>query len=163
VKRFRFGLERVLRLKKQKERLAEMRQQQARTALDAALAVVADLQTQVAETAADVAAHAGMAEPVGAWRTRNARVSYLAVQIQAAEAKVAEATRKLQEASAARVQITTEVEALLFLGRQQWQTHRELVAAKEQERLDDVGLRRWARAQTAGPFGGPAPNGGEGR
>ena len=45
------------------------------------------------------------------------------------------------------VQVATEVEALSTLRGQQWEQWRQEVAAADQERLDELGLRRWMAAQ----------------
>ena len=56
------------------------------------------------------------------------------------------ATLKLEEANARRKKIAVEVEALLTLKREQWQTHRRTAERKAQEQLDEFGLRRWQSA-----------------
>lgn len=143
MQRFEFRLERVLKVKQQRERLAEMRQKQARVALDAARADVAALNDQIARNAAEYEARLGRGGAadglLGLWQ-QSAR---FADQMSFLEARVHQAAAHYQAASAARAQIATEVEALLGLRRQKWEEHRLLAQRAQQEQLDDVGMRRW--------------------
>ncbi len=143
MRRFEFRLERVLKLKKQREWLAELRQKQARVALDAARAEVAFLNEQVARSAAVLAAGLATAAGDASWLARQQQALALGPLLELAEAKARQADGKYQETSAARTQIAAEVEALLHLRGQEWQAHRLAVLRAEQEQLDEVGMRRW--------------------
>lgn len=152
MQRFEFRLERVLKLKQQRHRLAEFHQQQARARLDAALAAVAALQDEIVETSA--AAARGLAEAIGRqlWTAHQERVRLLSQTLEVAEVQSREAEQELARADARRRQIATEVEVLLNLRHQQWQGYCQEVARAQQEQLDELGLRRWlsARAKEAG-------------
>jgi hypothetical protein len=146
VRRFEFRLERVLKVKKQREWLAELRLKQARAVLDAAEAEVAALTEQVARGADALAARLGQPDDgsrLGRWQ-QSARLGDL---LEAAEAKARAAAARYREAAAARTQIAAEVEALFFLRRQEWQEHRLALLRAGQEQLDEVGLRRWLAGQ----------------
>ncbi len=143
MQRFEFRLERVLKLKKQREWLAEVRQKQARAALDAARAAVAVLHDQVARSAAALAAGLAGAAEDPAWLARQQQALRLGPVIELAESKARQADVQYQEASAARTRIATEVEALLHLRGQEWQVHRLAVLKAQQEQLDEVGMRLW--------------------
>lgn len=143
MQRFEFRLERVLKVKQQRERLAEMRQKQARVALDAARADVAALNDQIARNAASYEARLGRPEESGALLALWQQSARFADQMSLLEARVRQAAGHYEEASAARAQIATEVEALLGLRRQKWEEHRLLAQRAQQEQLDDVGMRRW--------------------
>jgi hypothetical protein len=147
VQRFEFRLERVLKLKKQREWLAELRQKQARAALDAARAAVAALNEQVARSAAALEAGLAGAAHDASWLARHEHALRLRPVLELAEAKARQADVQYQEASAARTRIATEVEALLHLRRQQWQAHRAAVLKAQQEQLDEVGMRLWRAGQ----------------
>jgi hypothetical protein len=71
-----------------------------------------------------------------------------------AEAKARQADVNYQQASAARTQIATEVEALRHLRQQEWQAHRLATLKDQQEQLDEVGMRLWR----AGQDGARAPS-----
>jgi hypothetical protein len=71
VQRFEFRLERVLKLKKQREWLAELRQKQARAALDAARAEVAAINEQIAHSAAALEAGLAGAGRDASWLARH--------------------------------------------------------------------------------------------
>lgn len=147
MQRFEFRLERVLKLKKQRQWLAELRQKQARAALDAARAEVAALHELVARSAAALAAALPGAADDPAWLTRQQQSLRLAPLIERAEGKAREADVHYQKASAERTQIATEVEALLHLRGEEWRAHRLEVLRVQQEQLDEVGMRLWRAGQ----------------
>lgn len=150
MQRFEFRLERVLKLKKQREWLAELRQKQARAALDAARAEAAAIHEQIARSAADLAARLARAAEDASWLARHQQALRLGPLLELAEAKARQADVQYRETSAARTQIATEVEALLHLRRQEWHAHRLAVLKAQQEQLDEVGMRQW-RAGQDGP------------
>jgi flagellar protein FliJ len=67
--------------------------------------------------------------------------------IRAGEDQVTAAEEKLAAASQERATLATEVEALATLRQQQWDRWRQEAKAADQDRLDEVGLRRWMAAQ----------------
>lgn len=143
MKRFEFRLARVLKLKRQREQLAEIRQKQARAALDAAQAMVAAQEQRLAETADTLAAHLGQALASLTWIALHEQSVQLSRLVQEAEAQEKQAAQKLQEAETQRTQMKQEVEALLFLRRQQWQAYQHDLARAQQEQLDELALVRW--------------------
>jgi flagellar export protein FliJ len=160
VRRFHFRLERVLRLKQQRQHLAELRLQQARLTLDAAQARVRALEVQLA-LAAEVVREQMTMGPTssGAWLAANAHTAHLSRSIQDAVAKVEKAEQDMQVAAAIRVQRAVEAEALLHLRDNAWEEHREESMAGEQRRLDEEGLRRWQAHRGQGPSAEPTPGG----
>jgi hypothetical protein len=147
LQRFEFRLERVLKLKKQREWLAELRQKQARAALDAARAEVAVIAEQIARSAAALEAGLAGAARDASWLARQEQSLRLRPLLELAEARARQADVNYQQASAARAQAATEVEALLHLRRQEWQAHRLAVLKARQEQLDEVGMRLWRAGQ----------------
>jgi hypothetical protein len=147
VQRFEFRLERVLKLKKQRQWMAELRQKQARAALDAARAEAAALHELVARSAAELAAGLAGAADDPAWLTRQQQSLRLAPLIELAEGKARKAEGEYQQASAERTRIATEVEALLHLRGEEWREHRLAVLKAQQEQLDEVGMRLWRAGQ----------------
>lgn len=147
MQRFEFRLERVLKLKKQRQWLAELRQKQAAAVLEVARAEVAALHEQVARTAATLAAALPGAAEDAAWLTRQQQALRLAPLIEAAERKEREAKLEYDKVSAERTRITTEVEALLHLRGEEWRAHRLGVQRAQQEQLDEVGMRLWRAGQ----------------
>lgn len=149
MKRFLFRLERVLKLKQQRERLAELRQQQARQLVEAARAEVSRLTEQLRQTAG--ALHGKAAGPVAAdtWIAHYVHSARLGQALESAEVHVQRALQRLQEAAAQRTKIAQEVEALQHLRDQQWEEHRQDMLRSEQIRLDELGMRRWTGGQVA--------------
>jgi hypothetical protein len=147
VKRFRFPLERLLKVKRQLERLAEQRQQQARAAHDDALAQVARAEARLADAAAGGLQALRQAVALGAWQARYEQAAALGGLLEAARLRAAQTEQLLRAADRARVQASTEVEALVYLRRQQWEAHRQEVAARAQELLDEGSMRRWQEAR----------------
>lgn len=147
VKRFHFRLERVLKWKQQRQRQAELLQQAAQLAWTAAQAEVQELQARFAQAARALEGQIGQAVPIGAWLAKQAYGDQIRQALESAEARFGVAAQKLREAAAQRTQIATEVEALLILRRQQGQAHKEEATRTEQQRLDEVGLRRWQLLQ----------------
>jgi len=147
VQRFEFRLERVLKLKKQREWLAELRQKQARAALDAARAEVTAIQEQIARSAAVLAAALSDAAKDVSWLARQQQSLRLGPLLELAEARACQADLQYQQASAARTQIAQEVEALQHLRHEEWQAHRQAVMRAHQEQLDEVGMRLWRAGQ----------------
>jgi flagellar biosynthesis chaperone FliJ len=155
VKRFQFRLERVLRLKEQRKRMAELRQQRARLALEAARGKALAIAAELAQTAAVLQGRLGRPVAMDAWLTAYAHSTRLGRALQAAEAEVHDAEKGLRQADAERTRVATEVEALLHLRREAWEEHSEAARNKEQERLDELGMRRWKANQDGD--GPPAP------
>ena len=147
MRRFQFTLERVLKLKEQRERMAELRQKQARAALEMARRVVASIWTQLEQNAEALEVKVGTSIATGPWLAHYQHAAQLGQALEAADANLRRATQELRQASAQRVQITQEVEALRHLRHQQWQDHWQETMRQEQIRLDELGMRRWQAVQ----------------
>jgi flagellar FliJ protein len=146
VRRFQFTLERVLKLKEQRERVAELRQKQAHAALEMARRVVASIWSQLEQNARALEIKVGNAVPPGTWIAHYQHAAQLGQSLELADANLQRAAQELRDASAQRVQITKEVEALRHLRHQQWQNHWDETMRQEQIRLDELGMRRWKAA-----------------
>jgi len=155
VKRFEFRLERVLRLKRQRARLAELRQKRARMAVEVAEARVAAIREELLRSAAYLGEKVGKALPTGAWQGVQDHAARLGRDLTAAEADVRRLTVEFEQAAAARARAVAEEEALLYLRRHAEEAHREAAQRAEQVRLDELGLLRWRAARDA--TGGELP------
>jgi flagellar protein FliJ len=149
VKKFEFHLDGLLRVKRQLENLAELEQQKAQLRVADAVAVVDALTAQLAQASDHMAGRVGHAMAAGEWAAGFERADRLGQQIVAARNDLATAEQALESARRERVQVATEVEALSTLRGQQWEQWRQEVAAADQERLDELGLRRWMAAQAS--------------
>ncbi|MBI3408767.1 MAG: flagellar FliJ family protein [Planctomycetes bacterium] len=149
MKRFEFALERVLHFKKQRERLAEARQLEARARLQAAEAVLKELRRELEKTAMEMRARLGEGLELGAWTAGYRKVEQLGRKVSAAEEAVRLAAKHYMDASAARKQLAIEVEGLKQLRERQWHEHQAAAARAEQIMLDDIGLRRWQESAGA--------------
>ncbi len=162
MRRFHFRLERVLTVKKQRERLAEIRQQQARARLEEAKAECRRIEAELARTAASAAAKLREAVSLGTWQAPYEHVARLSDLLTAAQARVSEAQKQLQEADRLRIQAALEVEALVGLRTREWQNYRQEAARQQQNNLDELGLQRWLAKRVERPFGHRDPReGGE--
>jgi flagellar protein FliJ len=161
MRRFHFRLERVLRLKQQRQRLAELRLQEARLKLEAAQAQVATLHEELARVAREWQARIRGPLASGAWLAAAAQSARLSKALQEAAARVEKAAQEVREAAALRVQRTAEAEALLHLRDHAWQAHQEEAASNEQRRLDELSLRQWESDRGQGMSADPTPGGAE--
>ena len=147
MKRFRFRLERVLRLKRQKEKQAELRTALARATADAARTEVATLCEMMERTAAAAESGVGSHMHVDMWFVHQQHAARIGQAIEHAEHEQQQAEHRLQQAEAARARIATEVETLMHLRSQRWDEHRQDAAWTEQQRCDGTVLQRWWRRQ----------------
>jgi flagellar biosynthesis chaperone FliJ len=149
VKRFDFRLERVLRLKKQLEHMAEISQQAAQVQATNAEAHVASLADQLVAMGNEMDLRVGQAEPIDAWRVRFEQGIRTGQALEAASGRARQAAQLLRDANARRARLATEVETLLGLRNQQWQAFARRLNRSEQEQLDELSLRRWRAAPAA--------------
>lgn len=143
ARKFEFSLERLLQVKQQLERQAELEQLRARRVLDEACAQVQQVRDQLQRLAEQAAAGVGRLLTAQQWAMTAEMSDRLARLLQEAESRLTEAQAHYQQAARRRAQLATEVEALQTLRRQQWQQWRQDMQKAEQERLDELGLRRW--------------------
>lgn len=147
MKRFLFSLERVLRLKRQKEKQAELRTALARATADAARTQVESLGEMMEHTAVAAESGVGSQMHVDMWFAHQQHAARIAQAIEHAEQEQQKAEHRLQQADAARAKIATEVETLVHLRSRQWDEHRHDMARTEQQRSDETVLQRWWRGQ----------------
>lgn len=155
MKRFQFRLQQVLSLKEQRERLAEMWQQQARARRDEAQAECKRIEEQITQTTANAAQRLREAAALGTWPAHFAQAAALDEMLTVAHQHLVEAEKLLQEANRLRIQAALEVETLRDLRAREWQEYRKQAARQRQNNLDELGLQRWLAARDAGPFGSP--------
>jgi flagellar export protein FliJ len=154
MKRFRFALERVLRLKRQKEKQAELRTALARATADAARTQVATLGEMMERTAVAAASGVGSAMHVDMWFAHQQHAARIGHAIEHAEQEQQHAEHRLKEADLARARIATEVETLVHLRSQRWDEHRHDASRTEQQRNDETVLHRWWRRQRNETYSG---------
>lgn len=141
MRRFEFSLNAVLRHKRRHEQAAELRLVAASAAERAAGSRVAELRERFRRLADEMAVTGG--DSAGAWLARFERSDRLGAALRAAEATLREAQAAREEATRQRVRAGVEVEALETLRRQQWEEHRREAQRREQQRLDETGMRGW--------------------
>lgn len=147
MKRFEFSLDRVLKVKRQLERVAEMEQLRARAAADAAHAALADRRRELARSADRLAASVGSALTPLQWATAATAAERLSQLLREAEAAATTADAKLAAAIDARAKIAKDVEALATLRQEHWDEWTREARVATQTQLDEVGLRRWMAAR----------------
>lgn len=153
MKRFHFRLERLLRLKQQKERLAELRQLNARGVCEAAGREVDSLLDRLVQSAAALESRIGRPIATDCWIAQYEHMAQLRLAIDVAETNAKRAETALDEANRLRQAAAADVEALRFLRKQQWQQHRAESARAEQQRLDELWLSRRAPSRSLMPTG----------
>jgi flagellar export protein FliJ len=145
MKRFSFSLARVLKLKEQRKRLAEQRQEQARAALDAARSVVAALIEELARNAVHVEGKLGQSTTPGEWLALSQHSVQLGRSLELAEAEVLKKLGLLREAAAQRTRAAREVEVLLHLRDKQLDQHWQETMHEDQLRLDELSMALWSK------------------
>jgi flagellar protein FliJ len=147
VKRFEFSLDRLLRVKRQLERLAELEQRRAQDAAEQARAKLEALRDQLTRISDRFAAAVGRAMTPHQWASSYDMTERLGRSIHVSEEEVAQAEQKLLVAAQERAQLATEVEAISTLRQRQWELWRQEAQKADQDRLDEVGLRLWQSAR----------------
>lgn len=150
MKRFEFSLERLLKVKRQMERLAEIEQLRARQAVDRARAILEQLQNQLTRVAEQITASIGRTLPSHQWCAVADLSERISESIRISEQEVEQAELKLLAAAEQRAQLAAEVEALDTLRRQKWQEWQQEIQRADQDRLDELGLRRWQQSRGEG-------------
>jgi flagellar export protein FliJ len=147
VKRFEFSLDRLLRVKRQLERLAELEQRRAQDAVEAARATLQGFRDQLDRVSDQFSAAVGRAMAPHQWAFASDMAERLGRSIRQSEQEVAAAEQKLLVAAQERAQLATEVEAISTLRQQQWALWKQEAQKADQDRLDEVGLRLWQRTR----------------
>jgi flagellar export protein FliJ len=143
LKRFRFRLERVLKLKQQQRRMAELAVKQATVVLEQAGAVVRGLRGELAKKSDALSTNVGKTVPAGGCLALFEQSAQLERRLVQAEAIEREARNRLANAVGVLTRMNSEVEALESLRRQQWREHQTEAQARYQQVLDEAALGRW--------------------
>jgi flagellar export protein FliJ len=143
MKRFVFRLERVLGLRRQQERLAELRQAQARSNLQLAMAQWQAAQERLHHEASAIALRTPETLAAASRIATLRFLTHLQQQMQAEEARVKKAEQVLNEVNVQRLKVHREVESLEALRQEQWREHRREAGRITQNDLDDRMLHRW--------------------
>ena len=143
MRRFSFALEKVLKHKERRERLAEMRQLRSLAALRIREQAEVELRMRWEQAGAHLMGGPKAARDVAHWLVHFRHAEKLAREMAAAATRVREAARAVEEATAERRQRAREAEALRRLRHRQHEQHLEAMAKAEQRFLDEEGLRRW--------------------
>lgn len=143
MQRFEFSLDRVLKVKRQLEALAEREQRRAQLAADAARARAAALRRQLAEVAQAMADRLGQATAPHQWLAAFETSERLGEAIAAADRHVDECDARLEAAARERAQAAGEVQALDTLRQQQFDAWQRTYRQAEQDAADDLTVQRW--------------------
>jgi flagellar protein FliJ len=145
VQRFVFNLERVLKLKRQQERLAELHQEQTRMVFDVAQAEVSRLQHEIMRVVNAGPSLQGTVDLLAFRRALVLQVEQLERTLLIAHERQRKAEVNLNEATARRTARAKEVEVLQQLRQNQWREYLRERSHHEQERLDELGMRQWQK------------------
>jgi flagellar biosynthesis chaperone FliJ len=149
MQRFRFRLERVLRLKRQRERQVELRQQQAAAGLEAARLAALSIQAMIEQQMIGAVGRGGQAMALDSWISRSQYLAQLERSLDAAQAQVRAAEGRLREVNTERATVHAEVGAIEQRRRDQWDEYRHDAQRSAQEQIDDLSLRNWLLARAA--------------
>ncbi|AWM37676.1 Flagellar FliJ protein [Gemmata obscuriglobus] len=149
MKRFEFPLERLLRVKRQLERIAELELQRAQEATERARAHLQSLRDQLDSLSDKISASVGRVMAPQQWATASGMAERVGQSIQASEREVLTAEQRVLAAAQERTQLATEVEALSTLRRQQADKWQQEVQKHNQNQLDEMVQQRWQAAQGA--------------
>ncbi len=140
---FEFPLDRLLRVRRQQERLAEVEALRARAALDVARARVAELKVRLVEVAAGLQSCVGRTMPSHQWAASTDLSARLGQSIGVAEAIAAVAQANFATADRKRAGLAAEVEALQTLRAEHLEAFLHEQNRAIQDRVDEAGLRQW--------------------
>jgi flagellar export protein FliJ len=145
---FEFRLDTVLRFQERQKKLAELRRSQALQALLRAEAEVVRLQQEMRQLAVAMEACVGRAEHER-WGALHSHSQWLTNQLAAAERRVPPAQAAFLQSNERFRQVARLVEALVNLREQRWRAFSDERARAEQQRVEEIVLRRWREATAA--------------
>ncbi len=140
MKAFVFSLEGVLRYKRQRERMAELREMQQRAVVEIGRRRVEEFRGQLQKLAETMSAGPG---PAG-WPARFELTVRTEEALRQALRELEKAQQVLAEASRERLRWKVEVESLEVLRQERLDEHRREALWQEHLRQDELGLRRWS-------------------
>ena len=147
MQRFEFSLDRVLKVKRQLEALAEREQYRARQAADTAHARAAALRQQLADVSQAMADRLGQATAPHQWLAAFETSERLGDAIAVADRHADDCDARLDAAARERAQVAGEVQALDTLRQQQFDTWRRTYQQAEQDAADELTVQRWTAAR----------------
>jgi flagellar protein FliJ len=142
VPQFEFTLERVLKARRQLEKLAEAKQLRARQAAAEARQFVNDCEAEQAAWSEQVATLQGKPLVIHEWQANCERSAFLQQKTDDARLSLKRAEEAATEAARERAAVAAEVEALVTLREGQLDEFKRTQIKLEQERVDEAGLRR---------------------
>lgn len=149
--RFEFPLDRLLAVKRQLERRAEADQAKAQRELLSAKEVIIRIREQQNAVATRLAETANRIVSPAEWAASHGQIAHYEIAIEKQNEVVSKAELNYAEAAAKRAQLAKEVEALTTLRQQRWEEWKQEAAKQDQERLDEMGARRWIASRANGP------------
>jgi flagellar protein FliJ len=147
--RFEFPLERLLKVKRQLERLVEMEQARAAMAVAEARDRVEGLKNRLRDVSTAMQGSIVRGVMPGNWDNVYAVSEHLGHEIERAEGTAKIAEEKLAAVAKKRTAAATEVEVLASIRGERWEEWQQKSAAKAQEQLDEVTMRRWMLAKAS--------------
>ncbi|WP_020468452.1 flagellar export protein FliJ [Zavarzinella formosa] len=143
MQKFEFPLERLLKIRRQQERLAELEVMRAIAAVDAAKARVEELREKLRRHSEQMTQFVGRTLSPHEWVAGCDFSNHLGQSITQALKEVGLAEQRVAEASAKRTEVASEAEAMQSLRDQQYSQFKQELQKFDQERVDEAGLRRW--------------------
>jgi flagellar protein FliJ len=157
VTRFEFPLDRLLSLKRQLLRRAEADQAKARRDVDEARAAAIAARAELDREAERTNGALGTAVSAHDWQAATGRVERLGRVFAEREAGIARAAQAYEAAERTRSDLAREVDSFATLRERRLDEWRREAAKSDQDRLDEIGVRRWTSTRAAGVEGAVSP------
>jgi flagellar export protein FliJ len=148
MRAFRFRLQPVLKLKERQKRVAELRRQETLAVLRRHEAEVARLRSELGDVSARLAGAVARNGLPANWQSFSARAQWLSAHLRTAEQAVLQARQAAAAAAEQLRKASVAEETLVELRRKSWQEYRDGVAAQDQQRIEELVLRRWLAQPT---------------
>ena len=147
MKRFRFQLESLLRLKKQFHRMSELKQLEMKAKKEAAYQRVEELKRQLQLASDRFSQHVGESIRAGAYLSDRFCSAQIRDGITESQHFAEKAEQAYRQADEKRRRLAVEVEALAQLRIEQWNAYRKQALRQTFETLDDMILRNQLESQ----------------
>jgi len=141
MKKFKFQLETLLRVSRQKERLIELKEKEIHTAIETARQQIADLETELQKSADHVSCETDSRVTVSELVAQRAYAGAMTERIVELNTSLGEMVQESHKVLQQRIQQRQETRSLETLRERQWKNWRSERSRSEQEKLIETLVR----------------------
>ena len=145
MKRFDFRLQRLLRLRQQLQKQAELRQGQVSMQLEAAKVKVSRIESELAQRSLAMAGYVGQSIDPAVWQNGFQNVLQMNDTLNAAIEEKDKVAEQLEVANKQRADATRDTEAIDFLRERKLKEHEYEVQREMQYFQDEIAMRLWRK------------------